>query len=109
MDTSFREEQVSILIAWDATELEARIRAGLRIVDLESSLQKKIADLTEALKHVEQLRGILPICAWCHKIRDDSDHWASVEEYFEFHSGTQFTHSICPDCMADQQHETAST
>ena len=84
---------------WDATELEARINAGFRVVDLETSLRSKINDLKRALDHVKQLQGILPICAWCHKIRDDSDYWHSVEEYFERFSEAQFSHSICPDCL----------
>lgn len=88
---------------WNPAELEARVRAGLRIVKLESTLRRKIANLQGALDHVEQLRGILPICAWCHKIRDDSDYWRSVEEYFETYSKTQFTHSICPDCVSHVQ------
>lgn len=90
---------------WNPDELEARVRAGLRIVKLESTLRKKIANLQEALDHVEQLCGILPICAWCHKIRDDSDYWQSVEEYFEAYSNTRFTHSICPDCVKGVQSE----
>ncbi len=86
---------------WNPDELEARIRAGLRIVKLEATLRKKIADLQGALDHVEQLKGILPICAWCHKIRDDSHYWQSVEEYLQKHSKTRFTHSICPECLDD--------
>ena len=86
---------------WNPAELEARVRAGLRIVKLESTLRKKIAKLQEALDHVEQLRSILPICAWCHKIRDDSNYWQSVEGYFEAHSKSKFTHSICPDCAQE--------
>jgi DNA-binding response OmpR family regulator len=88
---------------WNPAELEARIRAGLRIVELESALRGKIVNLQEALEDVEQLKGILPICAWCHKIRDDSDYWQSVEGYLEAHSNTKFTHSICPNCEKNVQ------
>jgi len=87
---------------WDASELVARIRAGFRVLDLETSLRQKIIDLEDALKHVKQLQGILPICAWCHNIRDDSDYWHTVEQYLEDHSEAQFTHSICPNCLATQ-------
>lgn len=84
---------------WDAAELEARIRAGFRIIELETSLRKKILHLENALEQVEQLKGILPICAWCKKIRDDSDYWHSVEEYVEKYSRATFSHGICPDCV----------
>lgn len=84
---------------WDASELEARIRAGFRIIELETSLRKKILHLENALEQVEQLKGILPICAWCKKIRDDSDYWHSVEEYVEKYSRATFSHGICPDCV----------
>lgn len=85
---------------WDASELDARIRAGFRIIELETSLRRKIGELEHALEHVEQLQGILPICAWCRRIRDDSDYWHSIESYLEMHSQAKLTHSICPDCMA---------
>lgn len=85
---------------WDASELHSRIQAGLKIIGLEASLKSKIEELQEALAQVKQLEGILPICAWCHKIRDDSDYWGSVEEYLETHSNAKFSHSICPTCLA---------
>jgi CheY-like chemotaxis protein len=84
---------------WDALELRSRIKAGTRIIELEASLNSKINELQAALDQVQELEHILPICAWCHKIRDDSDYWGSVEEYFESHSKTRFSHSICPACL----------
>ena len=81
-------------------ELQARVSAGERIVNLQATLTTKISELEEALAHVKQLQGIVPICSWCKKIRDDSDFWSSVEEYVTTHSEVQFSHSICPECMA---------
>ena len=84
---------------FNAVELNARINAGVRMIRLQSAMMDNIQELEEALAHVEQLQGILPICAWCKKIRDDSDYWGSVEEYIAKHSKAQFSHSICPDCL----------
>ncbi len=54
-----------------------------------------IEDITELL----QLRELIPICASCKKIRNDSDVWERIETYIGERTGTDFTHSICPDCM----------
>ena len=81
-------------------ELKSRVVAGERIAALQTGLSRKVAELQEALEHVKQLQGILPICAWCKKIRDDSNYWGSVEEYITQRSDAEFSHSICPDCIA---------
>jgi len=90
---------------FDASELKARISAGVRMVNLQTSLQSKVQELEEALTHVKQLQGILPICAWCKKIRDDSNYWSSVEEYVSHHSEAKFSHGICPDCLRERYPE----
>lgn len=54
--------------------------------------------LNEALSTVKTLSGLLPICAWCKKIRDDKGYWKSVEKYISTHTGAEFTHGICPEC-----------
>jgi tetratricopeptide (TPR) repeat protein len=54
--------------------------------------------LAEALERVQTLRGLLPICAWCKKIRDDKGYWTQVETYITGHSAAEFTHCICPSC-----------
>ena len=56
--------------------------------------------LAAALKEIEHLRGILPICCSCKKIRDDDGYWHEVEAYFETHLDSSFTHGICNDCIA---------
>ncbi len=66
---------------------------------LEQEKEKLISDLQEALSEVKQLSRILPICASCKKIRDDEGYWTEVERYIGDHSETEFSHSICPDCM----------
>lgn len=57
------------------------------------------AELKEALAHVRQLQGMLPICSSCKKIRDDQGYWQRIESYLYEHSNLQFSHSICPDCI----------
>lgn len=57
-----------------------------------------IKDLTKALDDVTVLRGLLPICAWCKKIRDDRGSWIQVETYIRERSEAEFTHGICPEC-----------
>jgi sigma-B regulation protein RsbU (phosphoserine phosphatase) len=85
---------------FDREELRARLRAGCRIVELQSSLAGRMAELEESLARIKQLHGLLPMCAWCKKIRDDQNYWQEVECYVAEHSEARFSHGICPDCMA---------
>jgi len=64
----------------------------------EAERLKLIKDLTEALAHAKTLRGLLPICASCKRIRDDHGYWEQVEVYIQKHSNAGFTHGICPEC-----------
>jgi hypothetical protein len=57
-------------------------------------------ELRAALAKVKLLSGLLPICASCKKIRDDRGYWQQVEVYIRNHSEVEFTHGMCPDCMA---------
>jgi hypothetical protein len=63
------------------------------------TLQNNLAQLQDALAKVKTLSGLLPICASCKKIRDDQGYWNQIETYVQQHSGAQFTHGICPDCI----------
>jgi len=83
---------------FDQEELKARVQVGLRIVDLQTMLAARVAELEEALTRVRQLRGLLPICSYCKKVRDDSNYWQQVEQYVSTHADVQFSHGICPDC-----------
>jgi DNA-binding response OmpR family regulator len=82
----------------DFLELRARLQAGQRIVELQCELATRVRELSEALAKVRQLYGMLPICAWCKKIRTDENYWQQVEEYLTAHADVNFTHGICPDC-----------
>lgn len=58
-----------------------------------------------ALGEVKTLEGLLPICAFCKKIRDDKGCWKEVEAYVSEYSGAKFTHSFCPDCANEHYRE----
>lgn len=62
----------------------------------EAELQRRVND---ALAEVDTLHGLLPICAWCKKIRNDGGYWEQIEVYVRDHSAATFTHGICPDCV----------
>jgi len=79
-------------------ELCARVQAGIRIIELQESLTIRVKELEDALSKVKQLQGLLPICSYCKKIRDDKNYWNQVEEYVTQHAEVQFSHSICPEC-----------
>lgn len=65
----------------------------------ESDRMKLIEKLQGALSEVETLRGLLPICACCKKIRDDQGYWNHIEAYLRKHTNTEFTHTLCPECV----------
>lgn len=83
---------------FDCEELGARVWAGLRIVSLQKNLIDRVHELEDALENVKQLQGMLPICSYCKKIRDDQNYWQKVETYISDHSEVRFSHGICPDC-----------
>jgi PAS domain S-box-containing protein len=64
----------------------------------EAERERLIAKLQTALAQVKTLAGLLPVCAWCKKIRDDGGYWQEVEAYVTIHSNAQVTSSLCPDC-----------
>ena len=68
-----------------------------KLVEVER--EKLIAELTDALAQIKTLKGLLPICSTCKKIRDDMGYWNTLEKYIMEHSEAEFTHGICPDCI----------
>ncbi|OKY74388.1 MAG: hypothetical protein BM485_14090 [Desulfobulbaceae bacterium DB1] len=91
---------------FNKVELIARVRSLLRLkteIDTrkvrEREKERLITELREALEHIKTLRGIIPICASCKKIRDDAGYWQQVEGYIMKHSDVSFSHSICPECV----------
>lgn len=65
----------------------------------QEAQEKLIRELQRALVQVKSLKGLLPICSWCKRIRDDKGYWLEVEAYIHEHSEADFSHGICPECM----------
>jgi DNA-binding response OmpR family regulator len=82
-------------------ELRARVHTGERILSLQQALAGRIDELETALTEVKQLSGLLPICAYCKRIREGEKYWQAVEEYVAGHSAAQFSHAVCPDCYTN--------
>ena len=89
-----------IVKPFDADELRARIAVGGRVLALQEKLGERVDELQAALSKVKQLRGLLPICSYCKRIRGDDSYWQQVEGYIAAHSNAQFSHGICPTCYA---------
>jgi len=66
---------------------------------IEEEREKLIHELQDALANIKTLRGLLPICSYCKKIRDDKGYWNRIESYIQDHSGAEFTHGMCPECL----------
>jgi sigma-B regulation protein RsbU (phosphoserine phosphatase) len=84
---------------FEREELLARVRVGIRVVGLQVTLADRVLALETALAHVTQLQGLLPICMYCKRIRNDQNYWQRVESYISDHSGARFSHGICPECL----------
>jgi len=83
----------------DREELEARLSVATRVVQLQQRLADRVVELEEAISRVRQLQGLLPICAYCKRIRDDQNYWNQVESYIAEHLDVRFSHGICPSCL----------
>jgi len=79
-------------------ELRARVQVGARIVSLQHRLAERVRSLEASLQHVKQLQGLLPICAYCKRVRNDQSYWQQIEVYIAARSEATFSHGICPDC-----------
>jgi two-component system, response regulator PdtaR len=92
---------------FEENDLRIAIEVGLYRARLEKEREKLLRELQEAMSKIKTLSGLIPICAWCKKIRDDKGYWHTVEQYVEEHSQAEFTHGMCPDCqkkyMADDK------
>lgn len=77
--------------------------ATRRWLDLREEIHQR--ELAESQLHA--LRGILPVCAHCHRIRTEDDDWVSLDRYVRMHSEADFSHGICPDCLAEHYSDVA--
>ena len=87
-----------VIKPFDYHELRARIRVGARVVTLQAALGERVAELEKALSRVKSLQGLLPMCSYCKRIRDDRNYWQQVESYIAERSEAEFTHGVCPHC-----------
>lgn len=101
------QERTLLLTAAPQTDREGRFVGTFGIFrdvterkHAEEERERLIGELQEALSQVKTLRGLLPICANCKKVRDDGGYWHMVETYVRDHSDAEFTHTLCPECMA---------
>jgi sigma-B regulation protein RsbU (phosphoserine phosphatase) len=83
---------------FDRDELLARVDVGVKVVQLQTDLAHRVAELEDALQRVKQLQGLLPICSYCKSIRDDQKYWHQVDSYLSTHSDMAFSHGVCPGC-----------
>jgi GAF domain-containing protein len=86
-----------------SAEQKRAMRALARQVMALLELRRVSARMAEALEKVKTLHGLLPICAWCKRIRDDHGYWSQVEAYVHEHLGANFTHGICPECLEKER------
>jgi DNA-binding response OmpR family regulator len=86
---------------FDREELRARIRVGVRVLQLQTDLERRVRELTEANSHIRMLQGILPICMFCKSIRTDEESWQRLEAYIQEHTEAKFSHGLCPPCKEE--------
>lgn len=87
-----------IIKPFNERELHSTIEMAMYKHKAEEERRKLIAELRDALAEVKTLRGCLPICASCKKIRDDKGYWRQIEKYLMDNTDVDFTHGICPEC-----------
>ena len=79
-------------------DITAKKIAELQIKEINRKLAETLADKEKLLEEIKVLQELLPICSGCKRIRDDNDKWWPIEAYVRKHTGTDFTHTMCPDC-----------
>jgi len=87
-----------IVKPYNVEELQVRVGVGCRVVEMQATMARQIKELQSAMAQIKTLRGLLPICTYCKKIRDDKQYWREVESYVTTHTEAKFSHGICPDC-----------
>lgn len=85
--------------------LAARIKVGARTLQIQDRLVQQREDLSHALDQVKTLRGLIPMCCQCRKMRSDEDYWISVEDYVRTHTSAVLSHALCPDCLLEMEGE----
>jgi len=86
---------------FDEAEVSVRVKTHVELKLAREQQATLILQLQQALEEVKQLRGIIPICAHCKKVRNDDGYWMQVEHYVSEHSEAEFSHGLCPVCMQE--------
>lgn len=84
---------------FNRNELLERVKTHVELQLAKQSLKQKNQELQQALDEIKTLRGILPICMHCKKIRNDDGYWQQLEAYLSHHSEAEFSHGVCTDCI----------
>lgn len=83
----------------DSRWLVRALRYAIERKNAELERERLVRELQDALGEVQTLSGLLPICAYCKKVRDDKGYWDQIESYISKHSKAEFSHGICPACL----------
>jgi CheY-like chemotaxis protein len=86
-------------------ELRVRVGVGVKMLELQKILSIRVKELEDSLLQVKQLQGMLPICSYCKQVRDDKNYWHKVENYISTRVNIEFSHGVCPDCLARLTHK----
>jgi hypothetical protein len=90
---------VALALRLAGRQILERQQAEASLLDLKCALANRVRELEQAMAEVKQLRGLIPICAYCKSIRDDQNYWQRLEDYVTAHTDATFTHGICPECL----------
>ncbi len=97
---SVKQMALALVKKWNLARKARRYVEDLEkaVAERTSELNAKVEELQAAMAEITALQGILPMCMYCHKIRDDENFWQRVDEYIQGHTIANVSHSVCPDC-----------
>lgn len=84
---------------FSARNVQLRVSIQMELWKKTRLLEERTRDLEAALENIRTMKEIIPICMYCKKIRDDDGYWDQLEKYISEHTGSNFSHGICPGCM----------
>ena len=87
------------IMATEAVVMKHMTAINNELSNLTRELHRKNVALQQAMEEIKVLKGLMPICPYCKKIRDDKGYWHQLESYINNHSNAEFSHGICDDCM----------
>jgi response regulator RpfG family c-di-GMP phosphodiesterase len=91
-----------VLKPYESRELLARVRVHLELKHKRDELERRNRELEASIARIKRLEGIIPICMYCKKIRNDDTMWQQFELYICEHLDAQFSHGVCPECYEEQ-------